>query len=110
MPHRASWEIEFDATSVVLAIGTYTYTDEDRNPTDTITWDLSGTDETHFEIGSTSGDLSFKERPNFEMPVDMGSGNDYVIVVEADDGQSGVGTYQRDRDRHERGRDAGDND
>ena len=86
-------EIEFDATSADLTVSTYTYTDEDRNPADTITWDLSGTDETHFEIGSTSGALSFKERPNFEGPVDMGSGNDYVIVVEADDGQGGIGTF-----------------
>ena len=86
-------EIEFDATSPVLTIGTYTYMDEDRNPSDTITWDLSGTDAAHFDIGSTSGALSFKERPNFEVPDDMSSGNDYVIVVEANDGQGGIGTY-----------------
>ena len=86
-------EIEFDAASPVLTVGTYTYMDEDRNPSDTITWDLSGTDETHFEIGSTSGALSFKERPNFEVPVDMSSGNDYVIVVEANDGAGGIGRF-----------------
>ena len=81
-------EIEFDATTADLAIGTYTYTDEDRNPADTITWDLSGTDETHFSINSSSGVLSFSIEPNFEVPVDMGSGNDYVIVVEAMDNNS----------------------
>ena len=86
-------EIEFDATSPDLNIGTYTYTDEDLNPSDTITWDLSGTDETHFDIDGSSGALSFKEWPNFEMPVDSGSNNTYVLVVEADDGQGGVGTY-----------------
>ena len=92
-------EIEFDATSPVLTVGTYTYMDEDRPP-DTITWDLSGTDETHFEIGSTSGALSFKERPNFEVPVDMpdtnmmgASNNLYVVVVEANDGEGGGGTF-----------------
>ena len=84
-------EIEFDATSVDLAIGTYTYTDEDLNPTDTITWGLSGTDEMHFDIGSTSGALSFKMRPDFENP--FGADNVYEFVVEADDGQGGVGTY-----------------
>ena len=51
-------EIEFDASSTPpdLTIGTYTYTDEDRNPADTITWDLSGTDAAHFEhhLGRTS--------------------------------------------------------
>ena len=30
---------------------------------------------------------------NFEVPVDMGSGNTYEIVVEANDGQGGIGTY-----------------
>ena len=31
-------EIEYDATSPDLTVATYTYTDEDRNPADTITW------------------------------------------------------------------------
>ena len=84
-------EIEFDATSADLTIGTYTYTDEDRNPSDTITWDLSGADETHFDIVSTTGVLSFKMRPDFENP--FGADNVYVFVVEADDGQGGVGTF-----------------
>ena len=86
-------EIEFDATSADLTVGTYSYTDEDLNPPDTITWDLSGTDEMHFDIGSSSGALSFKQRPNFESPVDSGSNNTYVFVVEADDSEGGVGTY-----------------
>ena len=85
-------EIEYDASSPDLTVGTYTYTDEDRNPVDVITWDLSGADEMHFSI-SSGGDLSFSISPNFEVPVDMGSGNDYVIVVEADDGQGGGGTF-----------------
>ena len=84
-------EIEYDATSPDLTIGTYTYTDQDRNPSDTITWDLSGTDETHFNIGSATGVLSFDMRPDYENP--FGADNVYVIVVEADDGQGGVGTY-----------------
>ena len=85
-------EIEYDASSPDLTVGTYTYKDEDRNPVDVITWDLSGADEMHFSI-SSGGDLSFSISPNFEVPVDMGSGNDYVIVVEADDGQGGGGTF-----------------
>ena len=85
-------EIEYDATSPDLTIGTYTYTDEDRNPADTITWRLSGADATHFNIGSSSGVLSFSIRPDFENPVNADSDNEYVIVVEADDGEGGVGT------------------
>ena len=84
-------EIEYDVTSPNLTIGTYTYTDQDRNPDDTITWGLSGTDATHFNIGSASGVLSFDMRPDFENP--FGSDNEYLIEVEADDGQGGVGTY-----------------
>ena len=85
-------EIEYDATSPVLTVTTYTYTDEDRNPADTITWGLSGADAAHFNIGSSSGVLSFSIRPDFENPVNADSDNEYVIVVEADDGQGGVGT------------------
>ena len=81
-------EIEYDATSPDLTIGTYTYTDEDRNPADTITWRLSGADATHFNIGSSSGVLSFSIRPDFENP--FGSDNEYLIDVRADDGQGGV--------------------
>ena len=84
-------EIEYDATSPDLTVGTYTYTDEDRNPADTITWGLSGADATHFDIGSSSGVLSFDMRPDFENP--FGADNEYVIFVEADDGQGGVGTF-----------------
>ena len=86
-------EIEYDATSAELTISTYTYTDEDRNPADTITWGLSDADATHFNIGSSSGVLSFKNAPDFENPVNADSNNEYVIVVEADDGQGGVGTF-----------------
>ena len=91
-------EIQFDVddsalTTADLTVGTYTYTDEDRNPDDTITWGLSGTDATHFDIGSASGVLSFNMRPDFENP--FGADNDYEVVVEADDGQgepNSVGT------------------
>ena len=84
-------EIEYDATSAELTISTYTYTDEDRNPADTITWGLSGTDAAHFNIGSASGVLSFNIRPDFENP--FGADNQYLVEVEADDGQGGVGTF-----------------
>ena len=84
-------EIEYDATSPDLTIGTYTYTDEDRNPADTITWGLIGTDAPHFNIGSASGVLSFNMRPDFENP--FGADNEYLIVVVADDAQGGVGSW-----------------
>ena len=85
-------EIEYDATSPDLTIGTYTYTDEDRNPADTITWGIrsSFADAAHFNI-SASGVLSFNVRPDFENP--FGADNEYLVEVQADDGQGGVGTF-----------------
>ena len=96
MPQFA--EIEFDVLGADLnaaeyVVGTYTYEDEDRNPADTITWGLGGTDAAHFDIGSASGVLSFNMRPDFENAADMGSNNEYEIEVQADDGQGGVGTF-----------------
>ena len=105
-------EIEFDVVAADLTAadltipGTYTFSDDDG---DDVTWSLSGGDANHFTItedASGNGVLTFKNpspgtnpplKPaNFEAPVDTGSGNNYEIVVEADDGQgvnSSVGTY-----------------
>ena len=83
-------EIEYDATSPDLTVGTYSYTDEDRNPADTITWGIrsSFADAAHFNIGSSTGVLSFNMRPDFENP--FGADNQYLVDVRADDGQGGV--------------------
>ena len=75
-------EIEFDATSADLTIGTYTATDEDG---DTVSWILGGTDRGEFHIESASGVLRFVQRPDFENPADAGSNNSYEIVVQAYD-------------------------
>ena len=91
-------EIEFDVNAADLTdanreIATYSATDDDG---DNVTWGVSGTDADHFTINSATGILSFSIEPDFESPVDLGSGNNYVIVVEANDGQgvnSSVGTY-----------------
>ena len=94
-------EIEFDATSPVLTIGTYTATDDEG---DSVTWAVSGTDAGHFSINSTTGELSFSIRPDFENPADLAdsnmmgrSNNMYEIVLEAEDdnaqgGKTGVKT------------------
>ena len=65
---------------------------------------MSGTDAAHFSINSTSGVLSFAIEPDFENPADLAdadgmgrSYNEYVVVVEADDGQgepNSVGTFE----------------
>ena len=98
-------EIEFDVDATTLAgadyeIGMYTAYDDD----DSVTWGVSGTDAAHFSINSTSGILSFAIEPDFENPADLAdadgmgrSYNEYVVVVEADDGQgepNSVGTFE----------------
>ena len=82
-------EIEYDATSPVLTVGTYTATDDEG---DSVTWAVTGTDAEHFSINSTSGELSFSVRPDFENPADLAdsnmmgrSNNMYEIVLEAED-------------------------
>ena len=97
-------EIEYDVldadlTAANYIIDTYSATDDDNSDNanlQTITWDVSGDDAAHFTIDSTTGELSFSIRPDFENAVDMGSNNSYEIVVEADDGQdesNSVGTF-----------------
>ena len=104
-------EIEFDVddgdlTASDYEVGTYTATDDDNADNaglQTITFDVSGTDAAHFSIDGSTGVLSFDIRPDFENPADVAdsnnmgaSNNEYVVVVEADDGQgesNSVGTF-----------------
>ena len=49
------------------------------------TWTLSGDDAGDFDI-SSSGELTFKSAPDYEMPMAMGDNNMYMVTVTADDG------------------------
>ena len=73
-----------------------------RNPADTITWGIrsSFADAAHFNIGSSTGVLSFNMRPDFENP--FGADNQYLVEVQADDGQGGVTDLPRHRNGHQR--------
>ncbi len=92
-------EIQFDVggstltTANLTVPGDYTFTDEEG---DDVTWSLSGTDANHFTItekADGSAYLEFKNpspgttvKPaNYEIPLDDGSGNTYVIIVQATD-------------------------
>ena len=91
-------EIEFDVDDDDLhdpdfEIGSYTAYDDDG---DGVTWSVSGSDAVRFHMESTTGVLSFSSRPDFEMPADRGSNNEYNIFVNADDGQgedNSVGSF-----------------
>ena len=54
---------------------------------DTITYSLSaGGDNNFFNINSSTGEVTFKVSPNFELPGDAGGNNVYDITVHANDG------------------------
>ena len=54
----------------------------------TITYELSGTDSSLFDLDQTEGELSFKSPPDFENPMDQGTDNVYDVIITAnnDDG------------------------
>ncbi|MFC3174632.1 M10 family metallopeptidase C-terminal domain-containing protein [Novosphingobium bradum] len=51
-----------------------------------VTYALSGTDATKFDLNPTTGVLTFKAAPDYENPTDASSNNVYNIVVTASDG------------------------
>ncbi len=71
-------------------VGTYTATDPDV-PT-TYTWSVEPADDGgKFEINSSSGELTFENAPNYEMPTDVGNtamNNTYVVTVKVQDNGS----------------------
>ena len=84
-----------DDTDVLTVARRYIATDQESAegadeciPTN-CTWELTGPDARHFKIekedASTFGQLSFKEKPNYEDPVDSGRNNVYEINVIATD-------------------------
>ena len=72
-----------EKTPIATAVSTYTAEDVDQ--TDAVTWSVSGTDAADFEI-STTGALTFKkDPPDFEKPVDSNGDNVYMVTVVATD-------------------------
>lgn len=53
---------------------------------DIVTYDINGTDAGRFDINSTTGIITFKTKPNYEIPTDNGANNVYEFVVSASDG------------------------
>ena len=52
----------------------------------TLTYSASGTDAGLFDLDSASGELTFKQSPNFEQPTDQDSNNVYQLDITATDG------------------------
>ena len=51
-----------------------------------LTYSLTGTDATLFNINATTGAVTFKSSPNYEAPTDAGGNNVYDVTVRASDG------------------------
>ena len=80
---------ENTATSTVVA--TYQASDVDANSN--LTWSLEGNDAGDFTITKNAvtqhGELKFKNVPNFEIPTDTGTNNEYDITVKVRDNHTG---------------------
>ena len=76
----------FDATENQTAAGTVVAADSDADDSVTGYAITGGADMALFEIGATSGELTFKSAPNFEDAQDQGTNNTYVVDVTATSG------------------------
>ncbi|MGY4688558.1 cadherin domain-containing protein [Salibacterium sp. K-3] len=54
---------------------------------DDVTFGVSGTDASHFDIDPETGELTFRDQPDFEEPSDENGDNTFEAVVTADDGE-----------------------
>jgi large repetitive protein len=60
---------------------------------DVVSWTLAGTDKNLFFIDATNGNISFKQLPNFEVPIDADKNNVYNLTLIATN-KSGLSTDQ----------------
>jgi len=58
----------------------------DGDASDSLTYTLSGTDSALFNIDASTGVVTFKTTPDFEIPADGNGDNDYEFTVTASDG------------------------
>ena len=77
-------------TAVATRLYTYRATDADRDTI--IVWSVRGQDGGDFDIDSDDGVLTFKEEPDYEIPADSDTNNEYLVTVVATDDQGREGT------------------
>ena len=80
-------EILVDDTSPDLMVGTYRGIGVDAA---NAVWSLTGPDMGDFSIGGSTGEVTFRAAPNYEMPMDADTDNRYQITVVANDGTNGA--------------------
>ena len=77
-----------DETTRATTVSTY----QASNPEDdALVFSIRGTDSSKLMIDSSSGALTFKDAPNYEMPADAGMNNVYNVTVVVTDAGTGVG-------------------
>ena len=64
----------------------YTAAATDLDPTDSLTYSLSGADSSQFSVNSASGALAFRNPPDFDSPTDQNADNHYQLEITASDG------------------------
>ena len=84
---------------LLTAVDTYTASDPETTDDDDLVWSLTGPDASDFNIGNqegatTLGELTFKEKPDFEKPVDANKDNVYMVTVKVTDDGKLTGTRQ----------------
>ena len=72
------------AENTIGVFYTVTVSDADSSA-DQISLSLSGLDSAHFNLDSASGELSFKQAPNYEIPQDQNQDNTYELNISASD-------------------------
>ena len=87
-----SSDATFDAAENQTTVVTVVATDSDTDDDITGYAITGGADMALFEIGATSGELTFKSAPNFEDPQDSGTDNVHEVTVQA---TSGAGTREK---------------
>ena len=80
---------ENTATAMDITDGLFTATDPDRNPSDTLTYSLGGTDAASFAIDTASGQVKTKGALDHE------SDASYSVVVQVGDGRDDGGTAEQ---------------
>ena len=61
---------------------------------DNLTYALSGTDANYFNIGSSSGALSFVNNPDYEAPTDADTNNAYQVTLEVSDSNANTASQE----------------
>ena len=85
----ASVTFDEDMGVIDTPLDTYTATDPEGVAVAATAWSTAGADGSKFEIGN--GKLTFKDKPDYEMPTDTNKDNVYEVTVRAADGDGNRG-------------------